>query len=546
MRCHFKHKTYRYKAHILFFALLCTITSCTREDNISATLDRAEMFMQEQPDSALVLLKGIDADGLKTEVQKARYALLYTQALEKNDLPIPGDSLINTAVRYYERGDNAHYKGLAYLYRGVAYKQMDSIALAFNSYARAAEEVDRERDGYTYGLTQSYMGVLYSEQSQNESALDFYRNAIVAFEDAGHWQNVYYCMGKLGDLFYLSDMADSAAYYYSSANKMAAERNDTSYIYYMDIARAMLMRKHRDYAGSKSLLLEIANKHNGGAIPEKCYSDLGYSYLGLRQLDSARYYVQLALQNPALSAAEYTWNLSLIQEIARQERDWEEAFGHLMQYVRAKDSIWQVRYKQDVRNIETNYLKKSAEYERYILGRKNLMYVLLSAVLFLLLIILSFLGFKLFEFWKKRQALREQERVKRYAATQQLVHRSITTQWDVQLFLAQYRSIQCDADEEAFHADILNVADTRYTGFTHLLKGRTPSLSNAELCLACLLFSGIKGAELRKLCHVPRDKSMQTRCYRLYKKMGIQIGKGSTKTFREVLLALYESDFVSQ
>ena len=533
-------------AFYIVFVLCWGLTSCQQPSEYQTLLEQAEGLMLDQADSALVLLRGIDAGALKTEAQKARYALLYTQALEKNYLPIPGDSLINTALRYYEQGSDAHYKALAYLYRGVAYKQMDSINLAFDSYAWAAREVDRKQDGYTYGLTQSYMGDLYSEQAQNDRALDFYRNAIAAFEDVGHWQNVYYSMGKLGDMFYLSGMADSAAHYYSTANKMAAERNDTGYIYHMDISRAMLMRKHGDYAGSKSLLFEIANKYNGGAIPKECYSDLGYSYLGLHQLDSARYYVQLALQNPALSTAEYTWNLSLIQEIARQEKDWEGAFWYLVQYVHAKDSIWQIRYKQDVRNIEINYFRKSAEYERDILWHRNVMLILLSVVLVLVLIILSALGLRFFKSWKKRQALREQERVKRYAATQQVVHRSISDKWDAQPFLVQYRSMQCDADEKVFHASILKIANIHYPGFTHWLKGRTPSLSNAELCLACLLFSGIKGAELQKLFHVPRAETMQTRRYRLYKKLGVQMGNDSSITFREALIALYEPDFASQ
>ena len=320
----------KHTACYIILVLCWGLTSCQQPRGYQVLLDQVEGLMQDQPDSALVLLKGIDAGGLETEAQKARYALLYTQALEKNDLPIPGDSLINVAVQYYEQRNSAHYKALAYLYRGAAYKQMDSIALAFDSYVRAAEVVDRKRDGYTYGLTQSYMGVLYQEQRQYKEAILLYKDVLIILKDIGYQKNVNYALGKIGDLFYYSDLADSAAYYYMAAKEMAVARCDTNYMYIIDISMVTLLQDQKEYAEAKTLLLQTIHQYRDGVIPEDCYSDLAYSYLGLHQLDSARYYMQLALQVLAISAETHAWMLSIMREIARLEGNPAEALNFQM------------------------------------------------------------------------------------------------------------------------------------------------------------------------------------------------------------------------
>ena len=69
---------------------------------VNETLYQAENCMEEFPDSALSLLQHIShPEDLKGKAQ-ADYALLYSQACDKNQISITNDSLIRIAVRYYE------------------------------------------------------------------------------------------------------------------------------------------------------------------------------------------------------------------------------------------------------------------------------------------------------------------------------------------------------------------------------------------------------------------------------------------------------------
>ena len=531
------------KAVIYFILALHVLTSCHHTQTRLPLLDRAEAFMLAQPDSALLVLQEVDATALSEGALQARYALLYTQALEKNDLPIPGDSLINLAVRYYEKSDNARYKTLAYLYQGVAYQHIDSIAWAFSSLMQAVEAAASLQDAYIYGLTQSYLAILYQGQKQYENAIALYKKSLTAYKQAGHQQNENYALGQLGDLFYLSGRIDSANSYYLLAGEMAVARCDTSYMYLMDCARAILLLSQGAYAQSKSLLFETVHKYKSGIIPEDCYSNFAFSYLGLGQLDSARHYVLLALQNPELTNTEYIWNLSLLKEIARQGGDWEEAFMQQQQYSRTKDSILNVRSKQNIQAIEADYHKEKAELERDVLWYRSRM---LTAFFTLVMALLVSLFFLMRKRWKKAiDTLGKKHLHLRQTIDKNAPHKH----WDTTKFLNQCRPILLEADEQVFCTKVLHVAHIYYRGLIPWLNMRYPTLTESDICLACLLFSNMKPAELGIIYYkVPtkNSRAIYVRCSRLYKKMDMPLTGGRSSQFKKVLMNLYQQDMAVQ
>ncbi len=73
---------------ILFF------TGCYNREQISR-LDEAEALLQNKPDSALTILQQLKSEGGQAE--QARYALLYSEALDKNHIKATNDSLIRRA-----------------------------------------------------------------------------------------------------------------------------------------------------------------------------------------------------------------------------------------------------------------------------------------------------------------------------------------------------------------------------------------------------------------------------------------------------------------
>ena len=67
----------------LSLLLLFAAVSCS-DPYLDGVLDRAESLMEVHPDSSLALLERLDQAGIDSTHRKARFALDYAMALEKN------------------------------------------------------------------------------------------------------------------------------------------------------------------------------------------------------------------------------------------------------------------------------------------------------------------------------------------------------------------------------------------------------------------------------------------------------------------------------
>lgn len=108
--------------------LLCTsvmFLSC-KDNQIGSVLSSAEISMNDKPEHSLEILESVDKYLLSTRKQKAKYALLYSIALDKNYIDIQSDSIIAPAVKYYEcHGSSDDRIKTLYYYARVQYNAGD-------------------------------------------------------------------------------------------------------------------------------------------------------------------------------------------------------------------------------------------------------------------------------------------------------------------------------------------------------------------------------------------------------------------------------------
>ena len=147
----------------IVIALTLALASCSRDRQALSQMDRAEALMFDHPDSALAIMDSIPAGSLRSERARALYALLLTQARDKNYIDQTDDSLISIAVRYFDRTDDTRHRMLAYLYLGRVklYSKNTSEAIR---YLLQAEKYAREIKD-TFNLAQIYVnfGEIYGE-----------------------------------------------------------------------------------------------------------------------------------------------------------------------------------------------------------------------------------------------------------------------------------------------------------------------------------------------------------------------------------------------
>ena len=175
------------QSHILYIGiilLLLGITGCRKQYPVAEKLLQAEAVMNEYPDSALNLLKGIEQPELQTREHHARYALLYSQALDKNYIDLTSDSLINIAVDYYKDRDDVRAKFLSYYYQGRIYTNANNLTQATLAYMEAEQLVDELGDDYAAGLLYTQMGNIYRNYYDFPKSLQAYQQAIEHFTKA--------------------------------------------------------------------------------------------------------------------------------------------------------------------------------------------------------------------------------------------------------------------------------------------------------------------------------------------------------------------------
>ena len=162
--------------------------------------------MTESPDSAYTLLQTLPVDELHQEKNRARYALLYSQALDKNYIDETNDSLINIAVEYYRTTGDVRSKFLSFYYRGRVYAHGGDYLRATSNYMEAEQLADAVNDGYLQGLLYAEMGRIYRLCYDYSKSLEAHQKAAECYERAGKirhrnymWynqSNIYRNMGK--------------------------------------------------------------------------------------------------------------------------------------------------------------------------------------------------------------------------------------------------------------------------------------------------------------------------------------------------------------
>ena len=100
---------------LLFYIIV--LAGCNRQTGYERLLVEADSLMEQHTDSALRLLESIpDVMDKSDDASRAYYTLLLTQARYKCYQPVPADSLMRSAVRYYEQSDNPSLLCRAYYY----------------------------------------------------------------------------------------------------------------------------------------------------------------------------------------------------------------------------------------------------------------------------------------------------------------------------------------------------------------------------------------------------------------------------------------------
>ena len=190
------------KNNIALIILLIAFLSvaCNERQSNNRQLILADSLMQSRPDSALCILQGISMDKFATQADSACYALLLTQARDKNYVVQTDDSLIRYAVAYYDKTNDVRMQAKAHYYWGCVYRDMNRQAEAIREFLIAAPLTEKAKEKRQLGLVYNNIGFIYNIQGFNEKADSIYQlMEIIAQEvkDTALWSEALSKQGSI-------------------------------------------------------------------------------------------------------------------------------------------------------------------------------------------------------------------------------------------------------------------------------------------------------------------------------------------------------------
>ena len=189
-----KHFTAKY---LMLAVCMVLMAACSSRDALRS-IERAEQLMTVNPEEALRIIEGVDAEALRTEEDRARYGLVYSEAYYYNYIDVDADTLTQGMMRYYLESDNHPERARAMFQHALVAYNGGELAEAMVALVEAEKSLQKHTNRKLEGSVQRLKGDIYSEGCLYVNALDAYTAARDIFAELGleeHVQFLDYDMG---------------------------------------------------------------------------------------------------------------------------------------------------------------------------------------------------------------------------------------------------------------------------------------------------------------------------------------------------------------
>ena len=499
--------------------------------------------MESSPDSALQILKQIRPNKLYTSSNEAWYALLMSQALDRNDIKLETDSIIKTATDYYT-GKEPERAAYAWFYYARIEGNRGNADQQVNNLLKAQKFAQFTVNYKLQGLIYSEKAKMYESQKQYDSMIHYNRLSLHSFQLANSTQNCIINLINLGNGFMYSSRPDSAIPYYTAAGKMALTIRDTLLMstVYKCIGTVYYLQKQFREALNYYKLAPITNI--GVYDANKRYL-MAKAYIETGELDSARILLT-KIADPHEFAPDY-YNLWL--RIYEKEGNLKDALRTAVKITYIKDSVNDRKLSVSFAGLDKKYKYQGLQIENQNLVIKNK-----QRGIFLLfsLFVLCF-SFVVALFWrlniKKKQfdvqnellgkekafVEIEKEKVEKEKENSTLLEKQLKLQSILLLNIEQHRKnvikrpgIWKNESKEmhpeqnnTFHKELIACMDLEYTDISHRLIVDFPSLTKRDILICCLLLAGFDTGMIATILDVKLESITKYR-YRLRLKFQLQ------------------------
>ncbi|MDE5843002.1 MAG: hypothetical protein K2H35_04630 [Muribaculaceae bacterium] len=410
--------TNTYSLRLLPLSLLATLavivviglvsTGCRRTpDTTLRTLDHIQEIIEKHPDSALSLIKSIDTMTLRGATDRARYSLLRTMALDKNNIPITDQELIRPALDYYLKYGTPDQRMRARYYEGIINLKNGDNDKAFTCFLDAVHDSTKVyTDSLGLALVYIAQGAMYVRQYNAEAFIDANLKAIRIYEsvDPDNHNLIPSYLRILNGANIISDTRLADSIYNICESRLTP---DDSIYDQLVCMRLVNLIGSEDRGRLRQYLVSL---ERDSIQSELCSFDMAYAYNTIGRTDKALHYIDLMEDPRSLDAEKYLLIKSDVldsagryQESKRVYQEYLDSF-HSSQYRLLRSDLLVTEKKY---SMELEIAKTRAEKSRQV---AILLGILLICVIFI---------FALIYYRYKERTRRYMERNRRIIAQQQ-------------------------------------------------------------------------------------------------------------------------------
>lgn len=390
----------RFAYCLSLWLLVLLMAACERSHpQVEAVLQQADALMETHPDSAFSLLDSLHYRQPMSKKETARYALLLAKATDKTyQSLIPCDSLLNIALRYYEKptADRA----TALLYKACLEDEVnhDEEAIKYLNEARIIMQ-DFTDDNRTQLILLTLLGNLYYEHKYYEDCLPVYKEALnLCYSE----DDKYLLYKNIRSYYTMIEQKDSAMYYYHKTLDYALKSNDSLLIANEYYSRSLYHNVFEE-ADSALYYMQEALKSTPAQSPKGwLYYELGTLLQQKEANDQAAYYIKMALQDTSFN--EVFMANDVLSKIEAKRGNYEVANNYLRNYVQHLDSLYVSERSVDVQQLIYDYetqLKIKSEQVKN--ERRNNRIKICSVLLFSIIVI-----FAIYNYLEYKRSLQRQ------------------------------------------------------------------------------------------------------------------------------------------
>lgn len=343
------------KRLLLFsIAIVLILCGCNYNNEIHKKLVLADTLLYHtKNDSAMKVLKSINAEDLKDESNRAYYNLLMTQTRHVLYMTPMPDSIINGCIEYYAKHYDAEKLAKAYYYKGAILCEKGNSAEAIIALKNGEIFAKKAKNKNLIHHIAEQLAFINLKNGNYNTALKYAHIALNNSIATNNKSWIVEDLNRISAIFAGQSKADSSDYYMNEAlkktkdlpQKLKVEFYTNASIYYFNTNKL---------AESKKYALKSLNIQQS----ERAQTILGAIYYSEGEIEMA---LDLLKKSASSNNLEHKAEaLSLMSDIKKEQGEYKEAMELAERSKAAIDSLKARQHTEDMLALQENIEKDEA------------------------------------------------------------------------------------------------------------------------------------------------------------------------------------------